>query len=91
MNNPLDENFKTRLLDFYKRIDQKYFVFKIEDLINSIDEEDYLSLINMIEKYDKYRADLQKEKNEYFVVNRKEFPRFEIADNFFAWLKNKKA
>ena len=47
----LQEDFKERVNRFYKSLDCKYLVFKIEDLLEAISEGDYLNLINIIDKY----------------------------------------
>ena len=88
-NKPLQDDFKERVNRLYKSIDCKYFVFKIEDLLDAIDENDYMSLITIMDKYNQYREDNEKSENKYFVVNREEFPRFKKAEEFFEWLKNK--
>ena len=88
-NKPLQDDFKERVNRLYKSIDCKYFVFKIEDLLDAISEDDYMNLINIMDKYNQYREDNKKSENKYFVVNRKEFPRFQKAEEFFTWLKNK--
>lgn len=85
----LQEDFKERVNRFYKSLDCKYLVFKIEDLLEAISEGDYLNLINITDKYNKYRDEQEKSENKYFVVNREEFPRFKKAEEFFTWLKNK--
>lgn len=88
-NKPLQDDFKERVNRLYKSIDCKYFVFKIEDLLDAISEDDYMNLINIMDKYNQYREDNKKSENKYFVVNREEFPRFKKAEEFFTWLKNK--
>lgn len=88
-NKPLQDDFKERVNRLYKSIDCKYFVFKIEDLLDAIFEDDYMNLINIMDKYNQYREDNKKSENKYFVVNREEFPRFKKAEEFFTWLKNK--
>lgn len=88
-NKPLQDDFKERVNRLYKSIDCKYFVFKIEDLLDAIDEDDYINLITIMDKYNQYREDNKKSENKYFVVNREEFPRFKKAEEFFTWLKNK--
>lgn len=88
-NKPLQDDFKERVNRLYKSIDCKYFVFKIEDLLDAIDEDDYMNLITIMDKYNQYREDNEKSENKYFVVNREEFPRFKKAEEFFTWLKNK--
>lgn len=88
-NKPLSDNFKDRIIKFYQALDCKYFVFKIDDLINSINEEDYLVLINMMEKYNNYRAENDKSESKYFVVNRDELPRFKTFNEFYTWLISK--
>ena len=88
-NKPLQDDFKERVNRLYKSIDCKYFVFKIEDLLDAISEDDYMNLINIMDKYNQYREDNKKSENKYFVVNREEFPRFQKAEEFFTWLKNK--
>lgn len=88
-NKPLQDDFKERVNRLYKSIDCKYFVFKIEDLLDAIDEDDYINLITIMDKYNQYREDNEKSENKYFVVNREEFPRFKKAEEFFTWLKNK--
>lgn len=88
-NKPLQDDFKERVNRLYKSIDCKYFVFKIEDLLDAISEDDYMNLITIMDKYNRYREDNEKSENKYFVVNREEFPRFKKAEEFFTWLKNK--
>lgn len=88
-NKPLQDDFKERVNRLYESIDCKYFVFKIEDLLDAISEDDYMNLINIMDKYNQYREDNEKPENKYFVVNREEFPRFQKAEEFFTWLKNK--
>lgn len=88
-NKPLQDDFKERVNRLYKSIDCKYFVFKIEDLLDAISEDDYMNLINIMDKYNQYREDNEKSENKYFVVNREEFPRFKKTEEFFTWLKNK--
>lgn len=88
-NKPLQDDFKERVNRLYKSIDCKYFVFKIEDLLDAISEDDYMNLINIMDKYNQYREDNKKSENKYFIVNREEFPRFQKAEEFFTWLKNK--
>lgn len=88
-NKPLQDDFKERVNRLYKSIDCKYFVFKIEDLLDAISEDDYMNLITIMDKYNQYREDNEKSENKYFVVNREEFPRFKKAEEFFAWLKSK--
>lgn len=88
-NKPLQDDFKERVNRLYKSIDCKYFVFKIEDLLDAISEDDYMNLINIMDKYNQYREDNEKSENKYFVVNREEFPRFKKAEEFFTWLKSK--
>lgn len=85
----LNDDFKDRVRKLYQSIDQKYFVFKIDDLIECVDESDYLALINIMKKYNEYRKQLNKEENFYFVVNRDDFSQFNNAKEFFDWLKNK--
>lgn len=87
-NKPLQDDFKERVNRLYKSIDCKYFVFKIEDLLDAISEDDYMNLINIIDKYNQYREDNEKPENKYFVVNRAD-TRFDKAKDFFEWLKNK--
>ena len=88
-NKPLQDDFKERVNRLYKSIDCKYFVFKIEDLLDAISEDDYMNFINIMDKYNQYREDNKKSENKYFIVNREEFPRFQKAEEFFTWLKNK--
>lgn len=87
-NKPLQDDFKERVNRLYKSIDCKYFVFKIEDLLDAISEDDYMNLINIMDKYNQYREDNEKPENKYFVVNRAD-TRFDKAKDFFEWLKNK--
>lgn len=88
-NKPLQDDFKERVNRLYSSIDCKYFVFKIVDLLNAINEDDYMALINIMDKYNQFRKDNDKNENKYFVVNREEFPRFQKAEEFFSWLKTK--
>lgn len=88
MNKSLSDDFKERVLKFYQSIDCKYIVLKVEDLINSINEQNYLSLINILDDYNAYREAQNKPENKYFVVNRAD-TRFDKASDFFEWLKNK--
>ena len=87
-NKPLSEDFKERVLKFYQSIDCKYIVLKVEDLLNSINEQNYLALINMLDNYNTYRSEHDKPENKYFVVNRAD-TRFDKAKDFFEWLNNK--
>lgn len=90
-NKPLQDDFKERVNRLYKSIDCKYFVFKIEDLLDAISEDDYMNLIAIMDKYNRYREDNEKSENKYFVINREDFPRFQKAEEFFSWLKSKKS
>lgn len=85
---PLSDDFKERVLKFYQSIDCKYIVLKVEDLINSINEQNYLALINILDDYNAYREAQNKPENKYFVVNRAD-TRFDKAKDFFEWLNNK--
>ena len=87
-NKPLQDDFKERVNRLYKSIDCKYFVFKIEDLLDAISDDDYMNLINIMDKYYQYREDNEKSENKYFVVNRAD-TRFDKAKDFFEWLNNK--
>lgn len=88
-NKPLQDDFKERVNRLYSSIDCKYFVFKIVDLLDAINEDDYMALINIMDKYNQFRKDNDKNENKYFVVNREEFPRFKKAEEFFIWLNSK--
>ena len=50
-NKPLQDDFKERVNQLYSSIDCKYFVFKIIDLLDAINEDDYMALINIMDKY----------------------------------------
>ena len=87
-NKLLSTDFKERVLKFYQSIDCKYIVLKVEDLLNSINEQNYLALINMLDDYNAYRSEHDKPENKYFVVNLSD-TRFDKASDFFEWLNNK--
>lgn len=53
MNKQLDENFKKRLLEYYKEANQTEIKFNIEMLFEDITEEEYFVLLNLIKRYNK--------------------------------------
>ena len=83
--------YKEEVLEYYKQGGFKYFVLKIEDLINSLPEEDIYEFWYILDCYNNYRKDtLGKEKlNRYMVLNMDEYTKFKSFDEFHSWIKNK--
>lgn len=85
----LRKEFKQEIIDYYKSIDCKYIVLKIEDLVNTFtDYEECEVFMDLIERYNVYRKMAGKKVNKYFVINRDNAPTFETAQEFFDYLKS---
>lgn len=74
---------------FYKDLDCKYIVLKVEDLAESLSEYQYNQLQNILEQYNSYRETKKKKINKYFVVNRDDYPQFKSAEEFYQFLNEK--
>ena len=80
------ENVINKILDFYKELDCRYIVLKIEDLLKSLDPYEWIDFQDMLDKYNEYR---QGKINKYFVVNRDDYPQFKSAQEFYDFLNEK--
>ena len=84
----LSNDFIEHVMNFYKSIDCKYFVIKIEDLLESMNELDYFDLTKILKQYNQYRKEQEKKENFYFVLNREEYNKFKNADEFIEFMEN---
>ena len=84
----LSNDFIEHVMNFYKSIDCKYFVIKIEDLLESMNELDYFDLTKILKQYNQYRKEQEKKENSYFVLNREEYNKFKNADEFIEFMEN---
>lgn len=67
--------------------DIKYFVLKVDDLFNSITDEQTVEFNDLLGTYNDYReSKLGKGVNKYFVANRDEFPQLKDAHDFINFL-----
>ena len=84
-------DYKKEILDFYKEGGFKYFVLKIEDLIESLSEDEIHKFWYILDCLNNYRRDiLGKDKlNKYMVLNMDEFTKFKSFDEFHTWIKKK--
>ena len=71
---------------FYEDLDCKYIVLKVEDLAESLSEEEYNAFEHILERYNTYREIRGKKINKYFVVNRDDYPQFKSAQEFYDFL-----
>ena len=85
-------DYKKDVLRYYIKENKfKYFVLKIEDLINALSVEEIYKFWDILDTFNNYRYDiLGKEKlNRYMVLNMDEFTKFSSFDEFYNWIKKK--
>ena len=70
------------ILQYYKSKDCRYFVLKMDDLFNSMYEQDYFDFDRILKQMGEYRAEKGKGDNYYFVLNRDEYEMFKKGDDF---------
>ena len=86
----MTNKYKEEIIGYYKEGKYKYFVLKIEDLINSLPENDIEELWYILDCYNNYRKNtLGKGMNRYMVLNMDEFTKFSSFDEFHDWIKKK--
>ena len=71
---------------FYKDLDCKYIVLKVEDLAESLSEDEYNAFEHILQRYNTYRKIRGKKINKYFVVNRDDYPKFNNSQQFINFL-----
>ena len=74
---------------FYKDLDCKYIVLKVEDLAESLSEDEYNAFGHILQRYNTYRKIRGKKINKYFVVNRDDYPQLKSAQEFYDFLNEK--
>lgn len=84
----LNKEYIKECLEYYKNINVKYFVIKIEDFLKSTDAMHLEEFYNILDMYNDYRKELGKPVNKYFVINRDECPEFKDAEEFINFVKN---
>ncbi len=65
----------------------KYFVLKVEDFLNSLNENEIYDFNEMLRNYNECRE--SKPINSYFLINRDEYD-FKSIDEFLEFLKERK-
>ncbi len=82
------EQIKQEYRTQYKNIDCTHVVLKLGDLMESIQTlEQWNALQTLLYNYNTYRDTLGKPIAKYYVVNRKDFPKFKNADEFHNTLR----
>lgn len=85
----LNKKYIKECLEYYKDINIKYFVIKIEDFLKSTDAMHLEEFYNILDMYNEYRKNLGKPINKYFVINRDECPELNNAEEFINFMRNK--
>lgn len=80
------ENWKKQIADS----GYKYFVLKVDHLLDSLDEQDVLTFNDMLETYNKYRETIGKEMSTYWVVNKEDVPHIKNWEDFAKCINYKK-
>ena len=78
----LPEGFIDTVINYYKSLDCKYFVLKIEDLLNSMKKLDYFEFDKILKQYNKYRNKV----DFHFVLNRDDYPEFKNSTEFYEFI-----
>lgn len=82
------EELKQEYIQEYKDEDCKYLIFKLDDLMDSIETWNHWEAVQyIIALYNKKREEKGKGINKYFVVNRDEYP-YKTAQEFIDALNN---
>ena len=81
---------KKDYLQQIKDDDCKYFVLKVDDLLESLETWDqFFAFQALLARYNEYRQQKKaKSPNKYFVANRDEFPKIKNGEEYIALLRN---
>lgn len=79
-----------KMIEYYKSLDCKYFVINVEDFVKSLSDINITFFLRMLDSYNKYREDNNKEIHTYYCLDRREFPEFKdkSALEFIEWVKS---